>query len=231
MRFQGGKARQAKAIGELLKTVDRPNYLEPFVGGAWILKEVATHFPKVIATDLHLDLILLYQALQTGWEPPQDLSEQEYQDQRRAEPSALRAFAGYGCSFGGRWFGGYAREQGRNFAGNAATSLTNLSVMLDNVLVECCDYAAHSPSSSTVVYCDPPYIGRTPLTQLPPFDHSRFWQAMDAWVDNGALVFVSEERAPSHWIRVLAPNRQTNLGLYNERPTIGDYVFCRQDQL
>jgi DNA adenine methylase len=225
MQFQGGKARQAKAIGQLLKTVDRPCYLEPFVGGAWVLKEVAQHFPKVTASDLHLDLILLYQALQEGWEPPTDVTEEEYQAQRQAEPSPFRAFCGYACSFGGKWFGGYAR--GHTSPGTGARSLLRKAGLLESVLFSHCDYGDHSPGPADVVYCDPPYRNRTPLKQVPPFDHQRFWNTMNEWAEAGATVFVSEEQATEGWVPVLNPGRNTCLGVDNEKSHIPEAVWRR----
>lgn len=226
MQFQGGKARQAKQIGALVKAVDRPNYLEPFVGGAWILKEVAQHFPKVTASDLHLDLILLYQALQEGWEPPQEVTEEEYRAQRRAEPSALRAFCGYACSFGGRWFEGYAR--GHTSPATGARSLLKKASVLSQVRFSHCDYGDHSPGLADVVYCDPPYRNRKRLTQVPPFDHHRFWRTMDEWTEAGARVYVSEEQAPTGWVPILSPGRNTCLGVDNDKSHIREHVWVRE---
>jgi DNA adenine methylase len=228
MQFQGGKARQAKAIGQLLKTVDRPCYLEPFVGGAWVLKEVAQHFQKVTASDLHLDLVLLYQALQEGWEPPSEVSEDEWRRQRRAEPSALRAFVGYGTSFGGRWFEGYARNGHSNYAAVSQRSLMKKAAVIQNTAFGWCDYAQHQPGESDLVYCDPPYIGTKHLTQLPRFDHHRFWHTMESWVAAGATVFVSERTAPEGWRPVLTQQRQTSLGLDNQKQLHADILFTRE---
>lgn len=229
MQFQGGKARQAQAIGKVLKAIDRPNYVEPFVGGAWVLKEVASHFDKVTASDLHLDLVLLYQALQDGWEPPSELSEPEYQALKIAEPSPLRAFAGYGCSFGGKWFGGYAR--GHTSPATGARSLMRKAALLGPVLFQHCDYGEQVPDAQAAVYCDPPYRNRTRLTQVPPFDHDRFWRTMNAWVDDGAIVLISEETAAPGWIPVLSPGRDTCLGVDNAKAFIKEHLWMREDQL
>lgn len=225
MQFQGGKARQAKAIGQLLKTVDRPNYLEPFVGGAWVLKEVASHFQRVVASDLHRDLILLYQALQQGWEPPSDVTEEDHSRLKHAEPSALRGFVGYGCSWGGAWFHSFVR--GHTSPATGARSLMRKAPLLTGVNFRQCDYAVHYPGPSAVVYCDPPYLGRDCPPQCRPFDHSRFWKTMNAWSDEGSAVFVSEESAPEGWSPVLTTGRRTGIGLDNTKTYVPEYVWSR----
>lgn len=230
MVYQGGKSRQAKAIGRILLSVDRPHYLEPFVGGASVLVQVAHHFEKVTATDLHMDLIILYRALQDGWEPPETITEEQWGLLRTAEPSALRAFAGYACSFGGKWYGGYARNGKFNYAAIGARSLARKRAHLANVQFANCDYGAHQPGPNDVVYCDPPYLGRTPLTQLPPFDHQRFWNTMDSWVDAGAAVFVSEGQAPEPWQPVLHQREYSSLGLDNIKTYPSDLLFVRGTQ-
>ena len=109
MRYLGGKGRIAKPITEILSDTDRQFYLEPFMGGGAVFSRVASNFKHPIGSDISFDLILMWTALRDGWIPQENLSETEYQSLRNSAPSALRGLAGFGASFGGKWFGGYAR--------------------------------------------------------------------------------------------------------------------------
>ena len=114
MRYLGGKSRIAKPILEVIlaNATERTGvYWEPFIGGGGMASKAAKHFNRCIYSDQDEDLMLMWEALATGWEPPEQVSEEEYKALRHAEPSALRGFVGYGCSFGGKWFGGYARSK------------------------------------------------------------------------------------------------------------------------
>lgn len=57
---------------------------------------MAPLFEKAIAADAVPDLIMMWQALMQGWEPPDQVSFQEFERLRHTDitPSALRAFVG-----------------------------------------------------------------------------------------------------------------------------------------
>jgi len=58
------------------------------------------------------------------------------------------------------------------------------------------DFLAVSPIGGIVVYCDPPYANTTGYKGAPPFDHAVFWRRAVEWARAGAVVYVSEYRAP-----------------------------------
>ena len=131
VQYLGGKTRLAKHISTaiLADTDAREVYVEPMVGGGSVLAAMAPHFERAYAGDVHEDLILMYQAIQSGWEPPSELSEDCWRELKYSEPSPLRGFAGFGCSFAGRWFEGYARNsKGTNYAAQAARKLAKQKV-------------------------------------------------------------------------------------------------------
>src|SRR3990167_10829930 len=149
MRYMGGKSRVCKPIAAYINGVvgDRP-YWEPFVGGGWVLQHVKARLR--FASDLHGPLIRMWQALQSGWVPPSNVSEEEYRRLKADEAAdpALRAFVGFGCSFGGKWFGGYARsdrEAQRNYAVNAKNSLTRKTPLVCDVALCCQDFLVADP--------------------------------------------------------------------------------------
>ena len=196
MRYLGGKSKIARQLAEIIGGGDL--LIEPFVGGGAVTAVLAPRFNEVRAYDIHPDLILMWKDLQNGWEPPRTITEEQYAALKYAEPSALRGFAGFaGASWGGKWFGGYARGDERNYADEAARSLARDIKKLGNVVFTRADYRTLTPSPESVVYADPPYAGTTGYGEC--FDSKEFWVVMDSWANSGARVFVSEYSCPVNW--------------------------------
>jgi DNA adenine methylase len=206
MRYVGGKARIAAWVRQSIVPVisDRSRYLEPFVGSGATFKTVAPLFRHAIAADAHEDLILLWKAIAEGWKPPTTVTREQYLELKTAAPSALRGLVGFGASFGGKWFGGYVdtawdehwKRHTKAYLGAARASAMKLRKTLEWAEIRCCDYKDHQPDRHTVAYCDPPYANT--LGYGAAFDTAEFWQTMK-WVENGALVVVSEMVAPPGW--------------------------------
>lgn len=219
MRYLGGKSRIAKDLTKAIGSVLGPWAIigEPFMGGGAMTLELAKTFRQVVATDAHPDLVLMWQALQSGWRPRTNISETEYENLRASESSPLRGFAGFAGSFGGKWFGGYARGSKpdgtpRNYL---AESLRNIERALpylgDVYLLEARDYRLFPVESVDALYLDPPYAGTTGYKG--GFDSEAFW----TWASSlGLPMFISEYAAPKGWITLWETklrqqtNRDTN---------------------
>lgn len=201
MQYMGGKARIAKRLTEVMlsMTTERQTYLEPFMGGAWVLAQMAPHFAAPAAGDAMPDLAMMWQAVQRGWVPPTEMSRQRWEQLRYESSSPERAFAGFGCSFGGKWFGGYAPRPERQYADAAHKNVMRHGDLIRGVFVEHADYRQWQPGKGTVVYCDPPYEGTTAYGGVSEFSSGEFWDTMRWWNYWGATVFVSEYSAPSDW--------------------------------
>jgi len=207
MLYLGGKGRLGKPLTTaiLTATEKRSTYVEPFLGGANLFKCIAPHFRTIHVGDVHEDLMLMWSAAANGWKPPSVVSEEEYPAQRRAAPSPLRGFVGFGCSFGGKWWGGYARSRCNGddyYARHASNSVIEIAKLMPPHVagtMRRCSYEAWTPiiSERCVVYADPPYAKTTGYKGC--FDHGEFWRTMNHWVDIGATVFVSEYTAPAGW--------------------------------
>lgn len=194
-----------KHIVPILMNNMRENYVEPFIGGGWIFSEVTA--PNMYGSDIHEDLILMWNALLDGWEPPSHVSEQEYKALQYAEPSALRGFVGFGCSFAGKWFGGYARgHTNRIYSKNAKNSLAKKvkSMITKNIILTKSTYNTIKVPQNSVVYLDPPYAGTT-MYNSGSFDHTLFYD----WVRytqehlQDGILFISEYNAPVDFVSVL----------------------------
>lgn len=198
MKYLGGKSRIAKQIGAFLNSeIERLRpikYIEPFCGACWITQEIKPDIQR-IACDIHPDLILMWKELQKGWIPPEDVSKEEYYAVKNEVSSALRGFIGFGCSFSGKWFGGYAYTEGRNYAANAKNSLLKQIFKLRDVHFKNCSYLDVQNIQNRIIYNDPPYASTTSYS-CGKFNSDEFWQ----WVRETSLnnyVYTSEYTAPA----------------------------------
>lgn len=215
MRYMGGKGRIAKDLSQIVlsRSTSREVYLEPFVGGGAMAAKMGQHFEQAIYSDIHYDLMLMWDAvLNGGWVPPTVVSYEQYQELRYAtESSALRGFVGFGGSFGGRWFEGYARGgynangTPRNHQGESARAVIKDSKTMrgqQETLVFCSDALKLKVVGNEVIYCDPPYANTKNYSKTAGFDHEKFWKAAQEWSESGAEVYVSEYAAPQGWTEV-----------------------------
>lgn len=230
MRYVGGKYRIAPKIAPIIRVVanGRSTYLEPFLGGGAVFRLVAPHFPRAIGADVVPDLISMWTAARDGWAPPETLTEDEYRELRHAESSALRGFAGFGMSFGGKWFGGYFRPGGQTVDPVAES---RRAVLRDSAGMRCAelivsDYAQHIVTSDYVIYCDPPYVGKTGYDAAGDFDSAMFWRVAEAWARAGAFVLVSENSAPAGWMIAWEGVRRQYLGSnHGKRPASPERLY------
>lgn len=213
MRYLGGKSRMAARIEAvvLAHRGGRTRYLEPFVGGGSVAARLVPHFPHGHATlaDASPDLVLLWCHALLGGTFPETMSHDEWKAWRNyPEPCVMRAFAGFGMSFGGRWFEGFARDttntlpDGRQNTGEPRRSIARKAERMAGARVLCRDYRDFDPTPDHVIYCDPPYAGTKTYGAVEPFDHDQFWRVAQEWAELGALVLVSEYAAPAGWVPV-----------------------------
>lgn len=201
MRYMGGgKFKIRKEVSAVLKMLRKPGqtYLEPFVGGAWVLQEMDG--PR-IASDINTALITMYKALQLGWLPPNNVTEAEYMQIKngtRDPYDPLTAFAAFGCSFGGVWFGGYAREARISYADTARRGLLKQLEFIRNVNFQYVGYDQYTPNDY-LIYCDPPYANTSMYDGAGAFDSVKFWNKMREWSINNTVV-ISEYKAPDDFI-------------------------------
>ena len=200
MQYLGGKSKTRKQISAYLESVRKPDqtYFEPFVGGAWVLQEMSGYR---VASDSNKALITMYYALQDGWLPPEEVSESLYAEYKAKQDDSdpLTAFIGIGCSFGGKWFGGYARQKGYNFAAGGRRALQKQLPFIMGVRFLAQDYREWHPKNK-LIYCDPPYENTTGYKDK--FDHTLFWNTMREWSKCNTIV-ISEYKAPDDFACVL----------------------------
>ena len=149
------------------------------------------------------------------WKPPNELSKETYDDLHarwkldRAIDDPLVAFAALGCSFGGKWFGGYARRKPGarklplTLAAGSAKGLLKKAKNLFDVTFICDLWQNWIDRISGVAYIDPEYANTTKYSAAPRHDPVSFWRSADA-LSERCRVFVSEYAGPPHWREVAA---------------------------
>jgi DNA adenine methylase len=196
----GGKSRLGKYIAKAImdNTPGGVRFIwEPFCGGFGCTRALSKLAP-MYCTDINLSVISLAKAVQAGWCPPEELTEEEYAAARNLpDDDPMKAFVGFGCSFGGKWFGGFARNaKGTNHCAGARRSLLKDFEHADRIIFDCLSFFDVKPRTASgpgcVIYCDPPYRGTTKYTHAKEFDHDLFWRLCERWADCGWHVYISE---------------------------------------
>lgn len=189
MQYMGGKFRQSKAIVQCLKPFFNEStvYVEPFCGGMWsaarVIKEL--HPKESILNDINKPLMLLWdRCIREGVEwLPQYPTPEQYNAYKTSkdENDPLTAYYGFGFSFGGAWFTSYIKP-GTSHNGDQRKSIQKKvdAIKQCNIVLTNKSYIDLSISEGSVVYCDPPYEGRTKAHNFKEFNYEEFWQ----WVRN-----------------------------------------------
>lgn len=197
MRYMGGKFLIAKHLLAIMLPYRKPEqwWVEPFVGGANVIDKVEG---ARIGNDINAPLIALFKALQNGYVPPYDISEELYNEIKSNQdkyPLELVAFVAFNCSFGAKWFKGFARGKERNYAEVGSRVLQKQARYFKDVIFKTGSYDELEIPPASLIYCDPPYSGTEGY--MVKFDHEKFWQWCRNKTDEGHTVFVSEYSAPS----------------------------------
>lgn len=203
MKYMGSKARFAKELLPIILAGRKKDqwYVEPFVGGANMIDKVDGNR---IGNDSNEYLIAFLSALADGYIPP-IITREEYsriQKNKGDYPKEIVGWAGFGCSYSGKWFGGFAGEvktlinTTRNYQQEAQKNALKQAPFLKGIIFKSGSYLDLELPKDAIVYCDPPYAETTKYKD--DFDHNRFWE----WCDEVAkthTIFVSEYTAPDNW--------------------------------
>lgn len=200
--YGGGKAKIGKEIYEVITKVQEKIgyqgvYFEPFCGMLGVGIHFAQDGQKIIANDLNKDIIMMWKALQKGWEPPRTCSRKKYEQLKYSNVhSAERGFLGIACAYSGIFFAGYRpKNEKQNYLLNSRNSILDMKKWLKQFKFYSKDYREFKPKNMTI-YCDPPYKDNKFKSQyFDDFDHNEFWNTMRKWSKDN-LVLISEYTAP-----------------------------------
>jgi len=174
-------------------------YVEPFVGGCNSFEAVAN--PR-LGSELNPWVLLTLNAIRDGWVPPKSVSIEEYKRYRKEKPMIPETgFIGIACSFGARWFEGYARNSTKHdYALGGHNSALKQSPKLKGSELVCCSYDELDIPDNSIIYCDPPY--KNTKRYHKKFDHDMFYDWCRQKKQEGHSIFVSEIEMPDDFICV-----------------------------
>ena len=219
--YQGGKKRLGKEIYLIIKKYDdgKMPYFEPFCGMCGVLVHFANEITDrpIIASDINKDIILMWKALQRGWQPPNTCTKKHYDEiKNQKKASAERGFIGVVCSFSGMFFKGGFRKKSKshNFVTAGKKGVLESSKNMKDVKFLHSSYDEYEPKGF-LIYCDPPYKdNKIANTTFQDFDHEHFWNVMRKWSKNN-IVIISEKKAPNDFKCIW--KKEYNVSFLNQR--------------
>lgn len=225
MKYQGGKhligTKIAKIMNDRVNTDKVDGYFEPFCGSLGVYKNMIKYnYKHYIANDLQQDLILMWDKLkQDKLVLPDNFSEELWRELKDTpSPNELKAVAGFGMSFGGKYFSGYIQKHsansGRDFYKEFKNSIYKIKQELQKREIEFNNknYYDFKPNNM-LIFCDPPYQNTTDY-KVGKFNSELFWNTMREWSKNN-YVFISEENAPDDFIVVWQKDKYRTLNCSN----------------
>lgn len=219
MQYMGSKNRIAKHILPIMLAERKPSqwWVEPFVGGANTIDKVTGNR---MGNDSQEFLIALLVALQDGFVPPTDISKEMYyaiKSKPQEYPKELVGFVGFLCSFGGKWWGGYAfNKKGDNYAERGSRCLVKQAKNFEGIVFKSGSYLELEIPESSLIYCDPPYSNTVQYRDA--FNHELFWDWCRKQTKNGHIVFISEYSAPNDFVCVKEIQHKTILDKNSQYP-------------
>jgi DNA adenine methylase len=217
----GSKARLSKDLAPIINTLIKENnietYIEPFIGGANITEHIKCK--NKIGSDSNEYLIAMWNDLQSGWQPPNELSKEMYNDIKNNKDKyskSLVAIAGFCATYNAKWFGGYAGivttkiGTKRNYYNEAIRNIQKQIFNLMDVKFIHADYTYFNDYKNCLIYCDPPYQGTTQYGASKNFDYEKFWNWAREMSKNN-IVLVSEYNAPNDFKCIFEKTLTTTL--------------------
>jgi len=208
--YLGGKSRISKRlVAAILQDCPVSRVWDPFCGGVSMTAAFARAGCRVLASDIQPCLVSLYQGLLDGWTPPvEPITEEQYHAAKGLPDSdPLKAFIGYGVSFGGKYFAGYALRKDSTRKPYCASTKISLDkdfrFIRGNASFRVLSFldVTPRPVDDVLIYCDPPYEG-TARYVTGAFGHRAFEARVRGWADCGVPIYVSEYAVPD-WADVV----------------------------
>lgn len=220
MQYQGGKERISKQIVEFLERqrVKDQLFVDLTVGGGSVITKMSG---QRLGIDINKSLITLYNSILASNSVehlPDVVSKSLFMELRTKKDfnDPLTAFVGFGCSYAGIFFQGFAVGANRNYALCAKNSLKRKWIGQKGLKIDhgnLFDFTVRD----AVIYIDPPYKSTTPY-RLVNFDYDKFWDKVRE-LSLYNKVYVSEYEAPEDFKCVLEIEKTVCLGAKRVKKT------------
>lgn len=234
MQYMGGKSRYGKKIAAHINDrIGGRLYVEPFCGALNVARHVDAD--RMVLNDMAPCLTQLFEEVAAGkFEFPSSVSREEYDalktQARAGQHTTMSTFVGFGLSFGGKFFGGYAKNQAKrdylacaiNLLSKKMEDLSARDVQWSNL-----PYDALVFDEPSLIYCDPPYAGTTNYeANAGAFDSNAFWDWCRERSAEGHILLISEYIAPEdfeiveEWEHVACVSKNFKTGNHRAPKTI-----------
>jgi DNA adenine methylase len=172
------------------------------VGGANMIEHIECK--NKIGADINEYLIAMWNALKSGYEPPINITKEQYLDVKNnidKYPKELVAIVGFCATYNAGWFRRYGGRavnkygKVRNYYDEAIRNIKKQIPKILDVDFIHGDYRNIEYPNNSLVYCDIPYKNSSYEMYQENFNHSEFWE----WVrkmSKNHIVIVSEYDAP-----------------------------------
>lgn len=223
MHYLGGKSGIAKDIAMIInkKISGGVTFVSLFCGALSVESQIVGA-SRMILNDKHKYLIAMLRAVQNGYDLPEKITEEEYNDIKanRDRDIVLSGFVGFACSFGGKWLDTYAKDrEGKvNYALRNKKSLLRKMATLKNAEFVNADYRDVIIPPQSIIYADPPYENTVGYT-VGKFDSTEFWEYMRQLTREGHTVFVSEQNAPDDFKCVWEKQVSRSINYHGDKRT------------
>ena len=231
----GSKSRLKKELIPIIESYinkDTTYYIEPFVGGGNIIDSVTFH--KKIGYDKHKFLIALLNSVRIGYEPPEKITVDHYNDVKNSfknEDSLYEDYYYGVIGFLGAFRGLFFDSQGCSDYVSQGRVRNNYVESRKNILKQredfqdiefiFADYKDIDIPDKSVVYCDPPYqnTSQKGYADKDSFNYVYFWD----WIrklSKRCTVLVSEYNAPDDFKCIWGKEVSTNLAVQKRKKDI-----------
>ena len=203
--YLGGKIRLSKHIVPIIESYIKDEetlFIDMFCGGCNIIDKIQKTNNK-IANDNHKFLIEMWLKLIDGWKPNNLVFNKDFynhvKNNQEKLPSYLVGLVGFHYSYGGKWWGGFAKSRYEDHIERSIKKTLTQSRNMSNVKFTCLDYKKYSHIINAVIYCDPPYKNTTQRSTRynSNFEHEEFWEWC-SFMSRNNIVLVSECELPEN---------------------------------
>lgn len=215
MQYQGGKYKLRKQISNIINKHYESNktFVSLFCGSCHV--ESLVEFDNIILNDKNEYLIAMWKEFFNGREFTNKVSREEYYyiKEHCKEDKGLYGLVGFGASFGGKFWGGYATNSvGHNYLNSAIEANIKITDNLKkhNTILLSKDYKEVIFPLNSVVYCDIPYFNTTKYSKGMSIDYTEFWDYMRV-LSKDNIVFISEMQAPEDFIVIFEKQQQRTM--------------------
>lgn len=231
MVYRGSKRKVAKKILEQIPAADY--FIEPFVGGGNLTQFIdKCKYGEIRCYDINKYVIAYFNALKDGWLPEEYYSYEFYLELRNdmeKYPPQIYAHLGFNTTYISKFMASTtllkldAQKASRRAFNNAVKD----SKWVQGITFEHASYDEIKIPSSSVIYCDPPYINTGGYRLVEKFDHTKFY----SWAEKQKKCFVSYTEMPKNWHPLICHEIKHRLSgkNYNKKYKISDCLWILKE--